>query len=74
MAVVFFSLKATCQPPFDTSLLGAMLPGGYKLPPQNFENFHVVAINGKAYTSNSSKNKITFINFWPWISYHNNYR
>lgn len=64
--LLIISINAACQFPLlnDTSMSGALSSGGFRDSKKDFEYFRIVATDGKLYTNDSLKNKITFINFW----------
>jgi thiol-disulfide isomerase/thioredoxin len=66
LSLVFFSIRVSGQNSFlaDSSILKALSPNGFRDPNIFLDNFKVIAIDGKVYTSDSLKNKLTFINFW----------
>jgi thiol-disulfide isomerase/thioredoxin len=61
--LIIFSIQAYSQKAIPDSIREKII-FGYKEPGWSFENFSAGATNGKTYTTDSLKNKISFINFW----------
>jgi len=62
---LLFSLKSYEQVLLpDSSLIRALSPSGLKNAKKTFQNFYGRALDGKLYTLDSIRGKVSFINFW----------
>lgn len=64
LSLIFFSLSSFSQSLLDTTMAKAMDKDGYKDTKIPFRNFFHSSTEGKFYTNDSLKNKVTFISFW----------
>ena len=58
------SFVGKCQTPEEQRFLDTLKMGGSYLIGKEILKFEIHSIDGKKYSNNSLKNKITFINFW----------
>jgi thiol-disulfide isomerase/thioredoxin len=63
LILIFFSLESHTQL-IDSSMVEALLPSGLKNPKKEFRRFYGRTLDGKVFTIDSLKGKVSFINFW----------
>lgn len=63
---IVITIKASCQYPLltDSNMVKALNLDGYKDTGVGFKEFNAKTLNGRTYSEDSLKNKITFISFW----------
>ena len=65
IVAMLISLQSSSQSLLiDTSMYKALSPGGYKNANREFKDFNAKGSNGKIYTIDSLKGKVSFLNFW----------